>query len=65
MSSPIYASGRLYFSDHNGKTTVIKPGRSFEELEVNHLDDGFMSSAAVVGNSLIMRSKTHLYRIEK
>jgi len=64
MSSPVYVSGRLYFSDHNGKTTVIKPGRIYEELAVNHLDDGFMSSPAVVGNSLIMRSKTHLYLIE-
>jgi len=65
MSSPIYANGRLYFSDHNGKTTVIKPGRIYEELAVNTLDDGFMSSPAVVGNSLIMRTKTHLYCIEK
>jgi outer membrane protein assembly factor BamB len=65
MASPIYANGRLYFSDHNGKTTVIKPGRIYEELAVNKLDDGFMSSPAVVGNSLIMRTKTHLYRIEK
>jgi outer membrane protein assembly factor BamB len=65
MSSPVCASGRIYFSDHKGKTTVIKPGRTFKVLAVNQLDDGFMASPAVVGNSLILRSKTHLYCIEK
>jgi len=29
------------------------------------LDDGFMSSAAVDGNALILRTTTHLYRIEE
>jgi outer membrane protein assembly factor BamB len=65
VSSPVYASGRIYFSNNNGKTTVIKAGRAFEVLAVNELEDGLMASPAVVGNSLIMRTKTHLYRIEK
>jgi len=65
MSSPVYAGGRIYFSNYNGKTTIIKPGRTFELLAVNQLDDGFMASPAVVGSSLIMRSKNYLYRIEK
>jgi outer membrane protein assembly factor BamB len=64
-SSPIYANGRIYFSNHNGKTTVIKAGRTFEVLAVNQLDEGFMASPAVVGRCLIMRTKTHLYRIEE
>jgi outer membrane protein assembly factor BamB len=65
VSSPIYASGHIYFSNNNGKTTVIKAGRAFEVLAVNQLDDGLMASPAVVGSSLIMRTKTHLYHIEK
>jgi outer membrane protein assembly factor BamB len=64
-SSPIYANGHIYFSNQNGKTTVIKPGRIFEMLAVSQLDDGFMASPAIVGNSLIMRTETHLYRIEE
>ena len=39
-ASPIYADGRIYFCDQDGKTTVIKPGRKFEELATNTLDDG-------------------------
>lgn len=65
MSSPVYANGRIYFSNYNGKTTVIKPGRTFQVLAVNQLDEGFMASPAVVGSSLIMRAKKHLYCIEK
>jgi len=65
IASPIYANGAIYFFDHKGKTTVIKPGKTFELLAENQLDDGFMASPAVFGNSLILRTKTHLYRIEK
>ncbi|MFC1739349.1 PQQ-binding-like beta-propeller repeat protein [Planctomycetota bacterium] len=64
-SSPVYTNGRIYFSNQNGKTTVIKAGRTFEVLAVNQLDDGFMASPAVVGRSLIKRTKTHLYCIEE
>jgi outer membrane protein assembly factor BamB len=64
-ASPVYAAGRLYFFNEEGKTTVIAPGREFNLLAENHLDDGFMASPAVVGKALILRTKTHLYRIEK
>ncbi len=63
-ASPIYADGRMYFCDQEGRTTVIKPGRKFEQLAVNTLDDGFMASPAVNGRALFLRMKTHLYRIE-
>jgi outer membrane protein assembly factor BamB len=65
VASPIHANGMVYFFDHKGKTTVIKAGESFEPVSENHLDDGFMASPAVAGNSLILRTKSHLYRIEK
>jgi len=64
MASPIYAEGRLYFSSVQGKTTVLRVGRSFEVLATNTLDSGFMASPAVSGKALFLRTKTHLYRIE-
>lgn len=64
-ASPVYAGGRLYFFDRDGKTTVVAPGDTYDELAVNRLDDGFMASPAVLGNALILRTKTHLYRIEE
>lgn len=63
-ASPIYADGRLYFANERGKATVLKPGRSFQILATNTLDDGCMASPAVAGKALIWRTKTHLYRIE-
>ena len=63
-ASPIYADGRLYFANQQGKTTVLKPGRAFEVLATNTLDKGCMASPAVSGKALVLRTKTHLYRIE-
>jgi len=63
-ASPIYADGRLYFANERGKTTVLKPGRTFEILATNTLESGCMASPAVAGKALIWRTKTHLYRIE-
>jgi outer membrane protein assembly factor BamB len=63
-ASPIYGDGRLYFCDQQGVTTIVKPGREYEALASNTLDDGLMASPAVDGKSLFLRTKTHLYRIE-
>ena len=63
-ASPIYADGRVYFSSVQGKTTVLKAGRSYEVLATNRLESGFMASPAVSGRALFLRTKTHLYRIE-
>jgi outer membrane protein assembly factor BamB len=64
-SSPIISDGKMYFSNTTGDITIVKPGLSYQEIQLNHLDDGFMASPAVSGNALYLRSKTHLYRIEK
>ena len=60
-ASPILASDRLYFFDREGKYLVLKPGTTFELLAEGTFGDGYMASPAVVGNELILRSKTHLY----
>jgi outer membrane protein assembly factor BamB len=64
-ASPIYADGRLYLCSEDGTTTVIKPGRTLEVLAKNKFDAGFMASPAAAGNSLFLRTKTHLYRVEQ
>jgi outer membrane protein assembly factor BamB len=63
-ASPIYADGRLYFCDRDGQSTIIKPGRKFDLVANNSLDDGLMASPAADGSALYLRTKTHLYRIE-
>jgi outer membrane protein assembly factor BamB len=64
-SSPIYADGKIYFIDEAGKSTVIRPGRSFELVAENMLDEGALASPAAVDGALFIRTRTHLYRIEE
>ncbi len=64
-ASPVYADGRLYFFSEDGRTTVLKPGRMFEKLGENRLDQGFLASPAIAGKAFYLRTRTHLYRIEE
>jgi len=64
-ASPVYADGRIWMFSEDGKTTVIRPGRTFESLAENRLDEGFLASPAIAGKAFYLRTRTHLYRIEK
>ena len=64
-ASPLFAGGRIYFFNEDGKTTVLEAGREFKVLAENFLDDGFMASPAVDGKALFLRTRTHVYRIEE
>ena len=65
-SSPIHASGRIYSFSSGGDCLVFKAQREgLEILAHNHLPDGCMASPAVIGDSLLVRTKDSLYRFEK
>jgi outer membrane protein assembly factor BamB len=64
-ASLLATPGRIYLLSEEGKTIVVQTGREFKKLAENQLDGGFMASPAVEGNALILRTKTHLYRIEQ
>jgi outer membrane protein assembly factor BamB len=64
-ASPVYADGRIYCFNQTGTSMVIKPSGKYEVLATNKLDAGFMASPAVLGKAFILRTKTHLYRIEE
>ncbi|MBL8176456.1 MAG: PQQ-binding-like beta-propeller repeat protein [Bryobacterales bacterium] len=64
-ASPVYADGKLWFFSEDGKTTVLKPGRVFEQLGESKLEEGFLASPAIVGKAFFVRTRTHLYRIEE
>lgn len=63
-ASPLVMGDRIYFFDQAGKVTVLAAGKKFEVLGTSSLGDGFMASPAVAGDSLILRSKSKLYRVE-
>ncbi|MBN1561609.1 PQQ-binding-like beta-propeller repeat protein [candidate division KSB1 bacterium] len=63
-ASPLYADGAIYFFNKKNAAIVIKASSEFELLAQNILEEGFMASPAVKDRSLILRTKTHLYRVE-
>lgn len=63
-SSPVAASGRVYFTGRNGTTLVIKKGTDFKEVASSQLDDRFDASPAVAGKQLFLRGAKFLYCIE-
>ena len=68
-ASPVMADGNLYCCNQTGKTFVLAAGKTFNTVAENRLgegkDAGFMASPAVSGNTLYLRTKTHLYAIRK
>jgi outer membrane protein assembly factor BamB len=63
-ASPIFADGRIYMGNEENKMVVLAPGREFKVLAENKFPDGFMSSPAVSGKALYLRTRTNLYRVE-
>lgn len=64
-ASPLLAGGKIYLFDEEGKSTVIEASKEFKVVATNELEAGCMASPAVSGNALFVRTKTHLYRLEK
>ena len=62
-SSPIASNGRVYFSNNEGTTFVVKAGREFELLGTNSLGERITASPAVSGNQLFYRTDSHVYCI--
>jgi outer membrane protein assembly factor BamB len=60
----VESQGRLYACDEDGTTLVVdaNPER-FRLRAENRLENGCMASPAVVGDDLVIRTKTHLYLI--
>ena len=64
-ASPLAAPGRVYFFSEKGDVFVLQTGKTFHELAHNVMPDRIMASPAVAGQSLLLRTETHLYRIER
>ncbi len=65
-ASPVLAEGRLYVTSENeGLTTVFAAGPKFEVLAENPLDDYCLSSPAVSGGQIFIRTDKFLWAIGK
>jgi outer membrane protein assembly factor BamB len=65
-ASPVAADGKVYFQDENGTAVVIETGPEYRELARNSWGSGgrTFASYAVLDGALIIRSETHLYRVD-
>ena len=63
FSSPVGASGRIYVTGRDGTTVVLKHDAENATLAVNHLDDSFSASAALVDKEIYLRGEKFLYCI--
>jgi outer membrane protein assembly factor BamB len=64
-SSPVLADGKIYLTNEEGLTTVIKAGPEFEVRAENDLNDYTLSSPAISDGHIFMRTAQFLYSIGK
>jgi outer membrane protein assembly factor BamB len=64
-SSLVLADEKLYCTNEDGLTTVLKAGATFEVLAENSLNDYTLSSPAVSDGQIFMRTAQYLYCIGK
>jgi outer membrane protein assembly factor BamB len=63
-SSPWAYGGKVFCTDEDGVTFVLKAGAEFKLLHTNKLNEMFWSSPAISGGNLFLRGTDHLYCIK-
>jgi outer membrane protein assembly factor BamB len=61
--SPVLADGKIYITNEDGMTSVVKAGPTFEILSRNNLDEYTLSSPAVSEGQIFIRTEAFLYCI--
>ena len=64
-TSPVAARERIYILGREGLTYVVKHGPKFQVLAKNQLEDEFIASPAIIGNTIYLRGYKHLYSISQ
>jgi outer membrane protein assembly factor BamB len=64
-SSPVLADGKIYVTNEDGLTTVVKAGPKFEVLAENSLNDHCLSSPAISDGQIFIRTAQYLHCIGK
>jgi outer membrane protein assembly factor BamB len=63
-ASPVLAGGLVWFFNVKGEVIAIKPGREYAPVVHNQMESGIWATPAFLRNSVILRTETHLYRVE-
>jgi outer membrane protein assembly factor BamB len=64
-ASPVAADGRIYLSSEDGQVFVIAAGAEPEVIAENDLGEPIMATPAIVGQTLYVRARDHLWAISK
>ena len=64
-ASPVLADGKIYVTNEDGVTSVFAAGPKFELLAENAMNEYTLSSVAVSGGQIFLRTAGHLYAIGK
>ena len=62
-ASPVLADGKIYISNEDGLTTVIKTGPTFKILAENPLNDYCLSYPAISDGQILIRTAERLFCI--
>ena len=61
--SPVLADGKIYITNEDGVTSVVKAGPAFEVLAENDFDDYTLSSPAISSGTMYFRTTKFLWAI--
>lgn len=64
-ASLVAAADRIYITDRQGKTLVIRHGNEFDVLATNDLGETIDATPVFVGDQAIIRGEQHLYCFEQ
>ena len=63
--SPVAADGKVYFMNNEGNCTVVQAASKLEVLATNELNEPTLSTPAISGGRLFLRTQGHLYCVGK
>jgi outer membrane protein assembly factor BamB len=64
-ASPVGVNGKVFFTNDDGETFVVRAGSEFELLRVNRLRDTTLASPALLDGRWYWRTQRHLFCIGK
>jgi outer membrane protein assembly factor BamB len=64
-ASSVAGDGKVFITNEEGMTYVIRAGRTYDRLATNDLKDYTLASPALSGGQLFIRTEKHLWCIEK
>jgi outer membrane protein assembly factor BamB len=62
-ASPVLADGKIYITNEDGVTSVLKAGPQFSVLAENEFDDYTLSSPAISGGQIFFRTTKFLWAV--